>query len=227
MMHLLVFGHFTLAGSREQATYSGPSRFDPFDGGTYNRPDGNCMTLKSNTPKEIQPGSNLFKFEIGNGDALPGLCMAYLKDANKKTTKLNKQQDCVSEDQAMSVDIPNVDCVGCVLQIRVQAGNQYFDSCVDITIQKPSTPQKDNLSSSLPSIVSSSSPTTFDQIIIPQTTPNPLPNPTPTEVANDGQVDDGTRVCLPDGISYLVGGSRVVLPEGKTCVPKKGASQSQ
>ena len=141
------FGHFALSGSREMATYSDNVHFWPIAGppGTSLRPDGDCMNLKSVPVKTLQPGALSFPFIIGNNAAHIGLCSAYLEE-NGKETHLNDQQDCVSQFNAMTVNIPSVQCTNCVLKIKVAADHlgpsliEHYDSCIDINITGASSP---------------------------------------------------------------------------------------
>ena len=127
-----------MIGSREQSTYADNQRFYPVSGGATLRPVNDCMKLKAVAPKSIQPGSNTFAYEIGNGASHVGLCSAFLEDSGKETF-LNTQADCISKYKAMTVDIPNVKCDSCTLKIKVAANHQIstienYDSCLDISI---------------------------------------------------------------------------------------------
>ena len=134
----VVYTHFTMIGSREQATWTGNQKFWPVDGGATLRPVNDCMQLQAVAPKAVQPGSNTFPYEIGNGASHIGLCSAFLEEAGKETP-LNTELDCISNKQAMTVDIPNVNCDRCTLKIKVAANHQVttienYDSCLDISV---------------------------------------------------------------------------------------------
>ena len=148
----IMFCHHTMVGSREQAVYPGPSRFDPISGGIYLRPDKDCFQLKKNGVKIVQPGMQDFKYEIGGNDTRSGLCKAMLIRSDEKVVKLNQQQDCISRFQAMRVDIPEMDCTGCVLRLVVEASaNEIFDSCMDVTILKSQASLPQPSQTSMPS----------------------------------------------------------------------------
>jgi hypothetical protein len=110
MLYLqIVFTHFTMIGSREQSMWPGNERFWPISNSATLRPVDDCLKLKAVAPKAIQPGSNTFPYEIGNGADHTGMCSAFLED-NGKETALNTELNCMSLHQAMTVDIPNVKC---------------------------------------------------------------------------------------------------------------------
>ena len=144
MLYLqVVYSHFTMIGSREQATWPGNERFWPIANSATLRPVDDCLKLKAVTPKAIQPGSNTFQYESGNGASHTGMCSAFLED-NGKETALNTEINCISLHQAMAVDIPNVKCDSCTLKIKMAANHlvttiEYYDSCLDISISGSGT----------------------------------------------------------------------------------------
>ena len=215
----ICFGHFTMVGSREQRTYSGPERFDPVSGGVINRPDNDCFSLQNLKPKVLIAGKNAFKFEIGANDALPGLCTAYIIKSNGAIEQINTQQDCISNFEEMSVTIPNAQCDGCVLKIVVQAEKQKFDSCIDIKIQLTAPI---NLETPISSISKPASISTLDNDL---KTTAPISTPTVNkDLKGTNPADpntDGYR-CSLDGVSYeKPDGFKIPIPSGKSCTNRE------
>lgn len=142
-----VNAHFTLHGSREQAMYSHNERFWPIRGGNTLRGIKDCLQMPPTTPRSMTPGSSVtLPFEIGGGAAHVGLCTAELVDsATGQATPIGQENNCVSRNQAMTVQIPSsVPCSNCVIKVRVHATHvpttpEDYDSCLDVTFGQGST----------------------------------------------------------------------------------------
>ena len=137
----VVYAHFTLYGSREQAKWPlKDDRFWPIGGGAVLRPGNtDCLLLPPAKPLPVPSGPYTIHWEIGNGAHHVGQCDAFLID--KKTgvsEKIGSQLDCVSLTQSLQVDLSKHSCKSCVIKATVAAAHigpaaiEFYDACIDI-----------------------------------------------------------------------------------------------
>eukprot|EP00835_Amoeboradix_gromovi_P000837 NODE_31_length_32452_cov_0.352672.p17 type:complete len:239 gc:universal NODE_31_length_32452_cov_0.352672:32087-31371(-) len=221
----LICSHFTMVGSREEAKWPySNERFWPVGGGATLRSVLDCNDLPAVAPKSIRPGVNVFPFEIGNHASHVGLCSAYLREGGKDIA-LNQESNCISTNQAMSVDIPNVKCDHCVLIIKVAAAHlgpqaiEDYQSCLDVNISGNSSPAK--YKSNIP-VAAPPSPVIPSSIKVPATKePSPpvgLSGPLPPSYPPPHGPNANAYTCSNDGKAYIADGYTMAMAQGTKCV---------
>eukprot|EP00835_Amoeboradix_gromovi_P006130 NODE_668_length_5368_cov_0.471626.p3 type:complete len:209 gc:universal NODE_668_length_5368_cov_0.471626:2366-1740(-) len=147
MLFTVVFGHFTLIGSREQAKWPASNeRFWPIGGGAVLRSVTDCLQLPATKPTVVPSGPYTIHWEIGNGAHHVGQCDAYLIDTKTGASEhIGSEDNCVSTKQALTVDLSKHSCTSCVIKATVAADHlvtsiESYDSCMDVTFDGTNSP---------------------------------------------------------------------------------------